>query len=278
MTSLIDYIKKTLQAHFAQGEAASMTRILTEYITGMEYARAYVENPKIDETKKAETDALLRRIIANEPIQYIVGRTWFFDLPFVVNRDTLIPRPETEELVAMILDGGHRKDVSILDIGTGSGCIAVSLANMIEDAKVSAWDFSEGALVVAKRNAEENSVEVNFEQVDVLGTYPTDKAFDIIVSNPPYICESERKEMDANVLDYEPSSALFVPDDNALLFYKRIADIGNDILKRGGWLYFEINRAKGEEMVDMLTEKGYTGIELIKDISGNDRIVKAQRQ
>ena len=194
---------------------------------------------------------------------------------FKVSPSVLIPRPETEELVDWILSDNSQKGMRVLDIGTGSGCIPISLASDMDAPLVSAWDISEEALKVAVANAELNSVNVDFSRVDVLSDEIPDVKVDILVSNPPYITDSEKSEMERNVLDWEPGLALFVPDNDPLKFYRRIAEIGRDILDNNGLLYFEINRAYGKDTVDMLLGLGYRDVELRKDISGNDRMVKA---
>ena len=165
----------------------------------------------------------------------------------------------------------------LLDIGTGSGCISISLANLLPRSDVESWDISEGALEVARRNCERNGVKVLLRQKDVLTAVPGDARYDVIVSNPPYITEKEKMEMDANVLDWEPSTALFVPDDDPLLFYRKIAQLGCGMLEEGGSIYFEINRAYGKETFRMLESLGYVQLELKKDSWGNDRMIKAKR-
>ena len=189
----------------------------------------------------------------------------------------LIPRPETAELIDWIVEDGKGEGKRVLDIGTGSGCIPVSLALMMDAPVVSAWDISEDALAVAAANARMNNADVAFGRVDVLGTEIPDIKVDIIVSNPPYITESEKVDMEKNVLEWEPDLALFVPDNEPLRFYRRIAEIGLKILDDGGVIYFEINRAYGKETVEMLCGMGYKDIELRKDLSGNDRMIKALR-
>lgn len=231
---------------------------------------------KLNSTQKSKLEAAISRLENYEPIQYILEETEFFGLPFYVNKNVLIPRPETEELVELIINENLQEGLSVLDIGTGSGCIAISLAKYSRKADISAWEISPLALEVAILNSKKNNVNINFKKTDVLGEYPSDKRFDIIVSNPPYILEKEKQDMDANVLDYEPHTALFVPDDKSLIFYERIADIALQILKPNGKLYFEINRAKGQETIDMLKKKGFLNIELHKDLSGNDRMVRAE--
>lgn len=194
----------------------------------------------------------------------------------MVSPSVLIPRPETAELVHWIVtDNVGATGVRVLDIGTGSGCIPVSLASFMEKPSVVSWDISGEALALAGKNAVNNGVEVCFHKVDVLSDNIPDIKVDIIVSNPPYIVEREKKDMERNVLDWEPELALFVPDDNPLLFYRRIAELGLRLLSDGGRLYFEINRNFGSDTVSMLENLGYVDVELRKDLSGNDRMIKA---
>lgn len=218
---------------------------------------------------------IVSRLKNGEPIQYITGKTEFYGLPFKVTPFVLIPRPETEELVEWILSENRAENCLVLDIGTGSGCIAVTLAKKMGSADVHAWDISEGALETAEENACLNGVDVQFSQRDVFTSLECVHHFDIIVSNPPYVTESEKAEMEANVLDFEPHFALFVPDDDPLIYYKKIADMALSLLFEGGKLYFEINRGKGKDVCDMLYAKGFTRIESRKDISGNERMVRA---
>ena len=233
---------------------------------------------KDDVTLTAEQETLLdnaiERLKKQEPIQYILGYSDFCGLRFKVTPATLIPRPETSELVEWIASEAAGRE-SILDIGTGSGCIAVSLAHKMPQSKVTAWDISHEALAIAAENSKANGCVVTFEQVDILAYEPTGEQFDIIVSNPPYIKENEKEAMHANVLDWEPHTALFVPNNDPLLFYRTIAEKGLTLLKPGGSLYFEINRAHGKDTVDMLAALGYTSIELRKDFADNDRMIRA---
>lgn len=276
MQFAVSFIKDSLKNCYDESEIAAFTRIILSYITKKQYA-LLIADDEID-IDDDQLFAIVGRLKTFEPIQYIIGEEEFFGLTFKVTADTLIPRPETEELVELVLTENKDKNLyaSILDIGTGSGCIAVSIAKYMPEAKVLAWDISAKALEVASCNAEQNAVEVAFSEVDVLDDYPTGGKFDIIVSNPPYIMEQEKQDMEVNVLDYEPHTALFVPNDKPLLFYERIADIGLHLLNPNGKLYFEINRAKGEDVKRMLEDKGYRNVVIIKDISRNDRIVKAQ--
>ena len=212
-----------------------------------------------------------------KPIQYILGETEFYGLLFKVNENVLIPRPETEELVENILQSANPKS-QILDIGTGSGCIAITLAKYLPSSFVYGMDISEGALGIAKENANNNQVNVQFISHDIFQELPNDlpQKWDIIVSNPPYITPDEKKLMFSNVLDYEPHQALFVPQDEPLLFYERIAEIGLLQLNENGFLFFETSAIYGKETATMLKQKGYSSVELLKDISGKDRMIKAK--
>lgn len=273
---IIKKIHTSLVQSYDDSEISIFTRLIIEHVTNLPFSLFLSDkNTKITEAQELNIDKIIERLQRLEPIQYILGETEFFGLPFMVDDNVLIPRPETEELVEMIIHENSSDQVNILDIGTGSGCIAISLKRHIKKAKLVGWDVSEGALEMAIKNAKLNSVDITFSKVDVLSEYPTNEFFDVIVSNPPYIMNSEKKEMDHNVLNYEPHTALFVSDHEPLLFYNKIADIAKVILKPSGRLYFEINRAKGMETIDMLNNKGFVNIELFKDISGNDRIIKS---
>ena len=210
------------------------------------------------------------------PIQYIVGETSFYGLQFKVNNSVLIPRPETEELVEWIIkDYKNTPKIKILDIGTGSGCIAISLAKNLPDATVFALDISEKALETAQINAKTNNVFVHFLKEDILTSNSLPNSFDIIVSNPPYVRDLEKEQIQKNVIDYEPHIALFVKNDNPLLFYKKIAELAKVHLTKQGSLYFEINQYLGSETVALLTDKGFQNIILKKDIYKVDRMIKA---
>ena len=224
-------------------------------------------------------NAVLEQLKQEIPIQYLLGKTSFYGLDFEVNAAVLIPRPETEELVEWILESQKSKvesqKVKILDIGTGSGCIAISLAKNLPDATVFALDVSEEALATAKKNAENNSVNVTFIHQNILETEDLLQQFDIIVSNPPYVRNLEKEEIKKNVLENEPHLALFVADNDALVFYKKIAQLAQKNLLPNGQLYFEINQYLGKEMVDLLEKMNFKTIDLRKDIYGNDRMTKA---
>ena len=243
-------------------------------------------NPEMvmDGTHLKQWKSIVSDLKKQKPIQYILGQTEFYGLPFLVNENTLIPRPETEELVSMIItkEGkGKREEgrVNILDIGTGSGCIAISLAKNIPNAQVFAIDVSEKALATAQKNARINEVNVTFLlnnilQVEALSAVEgLEQQFDIIVSNPPYVRNLEKSEIKPNVLEFEPHLALFVEDNDALLFYRKIAELAKDNLASNGKLYFEINQYLGIETVLLLKDLGFKNIELKKDIYNNDRVI-----
>lgn len=217
---------------------------------------------------------ILEKLKQHIPIQYILGKAHFYGLEFEVNENVLIPRPETEELVDWIISSNSNSaKLKILDIGTGSGCIAISLAKNLPNATVSAIDVSDKALATAQKNAENNNVKVNFLLRDILETKNLEQQFDIIVSNPPYVRNVEKEEIKQNVLDHEPHLALFVDDHDALVFYRKIAELAQENLSPNGQLYFEINQYLGKEMMDLLEEKSFQQMELRKDIYGNHRMV-----
>jgi release factor glutamine methyltransferase len=241
-------------------------------------------NPEMemDAVQLLRWESVLSDLKKEKPIQYILGETEFYGLPFLVNENTLIPRPETEELVEWIISNNEglrqaQSDKSaklkILDIGTGSGCISISLAKNLPDAQVAAIDVSEKALATAYKNAEINKVEVNFILENILETEVLDEKYDIIVSNPPYVRNLEKQEIKSNVLQYEPHLALFVEDNDPLLFYRKIATLAKKNLSENGKLYFEINQYLGKETVELLEEMGFKNIVLKKDIYGNDRMI-----
>jgi release factor glutamine methyltransferase len=223
--------------------------------------------------------AILKELSTGKPLQYVLGHTEFYGLPFKVNPSVLIPRPETEELVEWVLKSDlPQTDISLLDIGTGSGCIAISLKKNLPNATVWAMDVSADALKTAKENAKLNDVEVNFIEADILNlTHNSQLAThnNIIISNPPYVTPTDKDLMHTNVTDFEPHTALFVPQDDPLLFYKAIADLAAKNLVKGGLLFFEINESYGNKTAEMLKEKQFKQVELRKDLSGRDRMIKA---
>nr|WP_315148433.1 peptide chain release factor N(5)-glutamine methyltransferase [uncultured Flavobacterium sp.] len=226
-------------------------------------------------------NSILEDLKKEIPIQYLLGKTSFYGLVFDVNKDVLIPRPETEELVEWIIESQKSEtgveNFKILDIGTGSGCIAISLAKNIPNAQVFAIDISEKALATAQKNADINEVNVIFLLKNILETDDLEQKFDIIVSNPPYVRELEKLEIKKNVLHNEPHLALFVDDNDALIFYRKIAELAQKCLSPNGQLFFEINQYLGKEMVELLENMNFKNIELRKDIYGNDRMIRSTR-
>ena len=280
-----DIFHKELDEIYGKNEVDSFFFMLTEDYFGIERFTLALD-PDIVITKEQETSifSALSELRLEKPIQHILGKAHFYGLEFTVNEHTLIPRPETEELITFILEKAKyatNKNLSILDIGTGSGCIAIALKKKLPYAKVFAIDISENALEVAQKNAKDNDVEVQFVQADVLSLNDlhifknNDEPFHIFVSNPPYVRNLEKAEMRKNVLEYEPDSALFVEDNNPLVFYDKIANLAMKYLKINGSLYFEINQYLGKEMIDLLDGKQFQNIELRKDIFGVDRMLKA---
>lgn len=234
------------------------------------------------ETDLQVWNSILEQLKLEIPIQYLLGKTHFYGLEFEVNENVLIPRPETEELVEWIIQENLKieklKNLKILDIGTGSGCIAISLAKNLPNAQVFAIDVSEKALATAKKNAERNEVSVSFIHKNILETLDLEQEFDIIVSNPPYVRNLEKQEIKKNVLDNEPHLALFVEDNNALIFYRKIAELAQKNLCPNGQLYFEINQYLGKEMIELLENMNFKNVELRKDIYGNDRMTRCSVQ
>ena len=223
---------------------------------------------------------IVKRLQKEEPIQYIIGNTEFYGLPFLVDKNTLIPRTETEELVAWVLDeikvltNNKITELSILDIGTGTGCIPISLAKNLTSLNISAIDISPEALLIAKQNAILNKVTIEFIELDILNAESLPQEYDVIISNPPYVRELEKEEIKNNVLENEPHLALFVADENPLIFYNKIADLAKKQLSKNGMLFFEINQYLGKETLNMLVKKGFKNIQLKKDLFGNDRMIK----
>jgi release factor glutamine methyltransferase len=275
-----------LDALFGKDEVESFFFILTEYLHNLKRIDlALNPNFEISEEDVQKWKAIISELKTEKPIQYIIGETWFYDSKFYVNEHTLIPRPETEELVDWIVSKFPKthnpKPITVLDIGTGTGCIPISIKKNIPQAEVFAIDVSEEALKVAKRNAVENKVEVNFILQNILEVenlltfdFRLSTKLDIIVSNPPYVRNLEKEEIKKNVLEYEPHLALFVEDNDALLFYRKIAQLAKESLTENGLLFFEINQYLGKETVELLEQLGFKNIELRKDIYGNDRMVK----
>lgn len=270
---LFQYLLQTIAIEDI-GERKAIAFWLIEHYTGLSKT-AILLNDTLPEVM-VDWPIITQRINQHEPIQYILGKAPFYGRDFMVNRSVLIPRNETEELIELILD--EIKTIAspnILDIGTGSGCIAISLAAERTEASVTAFDISEDALGIAIQNAIHNDTKVTFEQQDILNTINITEKWDVIVSNPPYITEDEKIEMQENVVAYEPSLALFVPNENPLLFYNAIADFAKKHLKENGLLYIEINQKFGKETAELISQKGFKNVEIIKDLNQNERFIRA---
>jgi release factor glutamine methyltransferase len=272
--------KEALDTLYDEKEIESFFYILLEAFHQMKRVDLAL-NPTIelDGMQLLQWETVLSQLKDEKPIQYILGETEFYGLPFYVNENTLIPRPETEELVEWIIKDcfvprNDTRTIRILDIGTGSGCIAISLAKNSSNAEVFALDVSEKALHMAKKNADRNEVKITFLHQSILETDDLGQQFDIIVSNPPYVRNLEKAEINKNVLEYEPHLALFVEDTDALLFYRKITKLAQKNLSQNGQLYFEINQYLGIEMIELLEKHHFKNIELKKDIYGNDRMMK----
>lgn len=301
------YYAGELEKLYGSDEANALIMILLEHYFNIDKIKIALEpDLRLSESELLTLHFAVKELLKNKPVQYIIGETEFCGMLFFVNENVLIPRPETEELVNQLIScsvnqlavnphpsfrpdierremGAEKSpaNISILDIGTGSGCIAISLAKLLKDSYVTAVDISEKALEVARKNAEANGVNVHFVHDDILNphvkTYGrASQQFDIIVSNPPYVCESEKSDMRANVLDYEPSTALFVSDNDPLVFYRKILEFAQKALKPNGAVWFEINEKFGKEMKDLCLEKGFKNVEIIKDFRGRERVVRAQ--
>lgn len=279
MQHIIRYIRQELGERYSLSERTTLARIILEEVSGLTFAGiATGKISNLSDSQARELEQILSRLKKGEPFQYVLGKTCFYGMEFRVGPSVLIPRPETEELVEWIIAGNGREPCTVLDIGTGSGCIAVTLAVKMTQARVDAWELSAGALQLAEENARRNHAVVRFSQRDILQRFACETQYDLIVSNPPYITEAEKESMEPTVAAFEPGEALFVPDRDPLLFYRRIAELANGLLKEGGRLYFEIHRSRGEIVCRMLREKGFGEVELRKDLSGNDRMVRAVKK
>ena len=263
---------------YDKDEANAMILILLEHYFNINRVKMALEPQlRLSESEMLTFHFAVKDLLKNKPIQYIIGETEFCDLKFKVNENVLIPRPETSELVHLIVNSQRstaNSQQSILDIGTGSGCIAISLAKMISGSEVYALDISEKALEVAKENAVNNNVNVTFIHDDILSLKnKIDTKFDIIVSNPPYVRELEKAEMRDNVLNWEPHNALFVSDNNPLIFYRIILEFAKSHLKENGEIWFEINEFLGKEMTELCNEMGFSQVEVFNDFRGKERVL-----
>lgn len=276
---LLSEITGRLTPVYGQMEAKSIGTYLLEGV--FDVSTTDVANKKflsISGIKKQSLERMLKRLEDQEPVQHVVGYGWFYGRKFIVNREVLIPRPETEELVQWVVQSHKEKEVKkLLDIGTGTGCIPITIKLEAPVFNCEGWDISEKALEVAAENAAQLKSVVAFQKKDIMRQAISADAFDIVVSNPPYVRNSEKSQMSRNVLDYDPGLALFVPDEDPLIFYRAIAGKAITALKNGGWLYFEINEAFGTEMAKLLKNCGFTQVELKKDLHGKDRMIRGRK-
>ncbi len=274
MKDSIRYIANRLSSYYDARECNSIARYIVEELSGMSYTDILVKDTNFSEVDREKIDVIVKRLLNGEPLQYILGYSYFCNLKIGVDNNVLIPRPETDELCHLIIERYKESAPKILDVCSGSGCIALALKNGIAEACVEGVDISHGAISVARKNAENLNLDVEFNEYDVIADTPKFiNNYDIIVSNPPYICQYEKENMKSNVLDNEPHIALFVNDDNPLIFYDKIAELGCLILKSGGNLFFEINPLFYKELTEILKTKGYVNIEVIDDINEHKRFI-----
>lgn len=277
---IVAEIKNELNSYYPSQEVQSFIFLLFQHF--LNYSKTDLLGEKEKEIRPGQKDQLwnaVEELKKNKPIQYILGETLFYNLHFSVNPSVLIPRPETEELVQSIIQNNSKSNSKILDIGTGSGCIAIALAKYIPDSEVFAVDISEEVLKLASTNAVKNEVIVNFKEMDILSVGGNDlPLFDIIVSNPPYIPLHEKDNLPDNVKLFEPSVALFVENKNPLHFYEAIISFSSKQLNREGWIYFEIHEEYGDNLVELLEKKSFFNITLCKDINGKNRVIRAQNK
>ena len=277
VSQAVQEIKNSLRHLYSDGEVNYIIRIIFEKL--MNYSRTDII-VRHDNVIESDTGNRIRQIIdellTGKPIQYIFGEARFYGRDFFVNSHTLIPRPETEQIIEIIDNDNKDKDLRVLDIGTGSGCIAVTLARILKFPTIDALDISEEALAVAAENASKFKVKINLINADIFNYNPSD-TYDIIVSNPPYVCNDEKMDMNVNVLDFEPHSALFVPNENPLVFYKRITELAKTNLKAGGGIYFEINPRFANEIETLLLNAGMEKVKIIEDIHYKLRFASARK-
>ncbi len=275
MNATIQYIKSELGELYPVSEIEGFTRIIFESICGWNFTDQVVKkHVKIQETDFSRIEEIVLRLKKFEPVQYILGETEFYGLKLTVNPSVLIPRPETEELVHWIVKSNIPENSKVLDVGSGSGCIALALKRQLKNSDITGIDISESALEVARLNALKNKLDVDFLQADILKWGETNwDEYNVIVSNPPYIREIEKTQMLPNVLNYEPQNALFVSDGDPLVFYRSIAAFAKKYLVGNGKLFFEINENLGAEMILMMRDFGFSDIEIRKDINGKNRMI-----
>jgi release factor glutamine methyltransferase len=273
-------LKYQLEILYEKREASQIANMVMEYVTGIQRIDRILEkDKKLSHEQRKQLDLKTNRLLNCEPVQYVLGEAWFANKLFQVNASVLIPRPETEELVNWIIQDNSEKDYkALLDIGTGSGCIPITLKTLMPNASIMSIDISSEALTIAQNNAIDHDVTIELKQIDFLeeSNWHDLPIFDCIVSNPPYIKDSERSSMSKHVIKYEPSIALFVGDDDPLIFYRKIVFFAHTHLAKNGSIYLEINQTLGKEVVTLLQDNGYETI-LKKDLMGNDRMVRAEK-
>ncbi|GAB2946097.1 peptide chain release factor N(5)-glutamine methyltransferase [Hymenobacter coalescens] len=277
---LTDQLTLGLQAVYAVPEAASVAGVVVEHLLQLSPLQRRMRGAEpVPEAAQTQAAALLPRLLRHEPVQYVLGVAPFLDMELLVTPATLIPRPETEELVQLIAqEQAGRRGLRVLDVGTGSGCIPLALAQVLPASQVWGLDVSAEALAVARQNGLRHAPQVQWLQADILRAAPPGigpGTLDVLVSNPPYVRASEQALMRPNVLDYEPHTALFVSDDDPLVFYRRLAELGTELLAPGGAIYFEINEALPAETQALLTARGYSAAQARPDLSGRPRMVRA---
>ncbi|TKG94707.1 peptide chain release factor N(5)-glutamine methyltransferase [Puteibacter caeruleilacunae] len=279
MQETIAYLQSQLKDQYDPREIQSFAKIILKHLKDWDMTAFMLnQSTKLDKETKDEIINITHLLKQGKPIQYILGYTEFFDLTFRVNENVLIPRPETEELIQMILNKHKNIPVNILDIGTGSGCIPITLAKHLPLATVHTTDISTDAIATAKQNALDNQVDVTFYNRDILSWEKFNwEQYDIIVSNPPYVKESEKALMRENVLKFEPHLALFVADSDPLIFYRRIAEMALKVLNPNGKLYFEINEAHGDELAETLSQLGFKNIQILEDLYGKQRMCSCEK-
>jgi release factor glutamine methyltransferase len=273
-------IREKLAPIYPPEEVESLSRFILEHVTGFSRMQMHLnQSHELSDTKIMQIGEILNRLLAHEPIQYIIGEADFFGLKLNVTPDVLIPRSETEELVDWILHDEKNRCRTLLDIGTGSGCIPISLDLNMDMERIEGWDISVEAIHLARYNAQRNGSKAMFSVRNILDTERIDdpEKWEVIVSNPPYVLNEESVLMEKNVVNYEPHTALFVPDQDPLIFYRFITRFAKISLHPLGRLYFEINEKLGAQVVNLLTEEGFNHIQLRKDLQGKDRMVKASR-
>ncbi len=274
---LATFISSRLDSNYDAREAANISKELLRHFFGLDRLQLSLNEPvPFPSSEEGKLLEVIQRLLNHEPLQHVTGSVEFYGLEFKSDARALIPRPETEELVHWIIEGHKTPGLTILDIGTGTGCIPIALAKNMKTATVSAVDVSEESLTLARENASLNGISIDLQQLNILEEELTGR-YDIIVSNPPYIPEADKTQMSANVLGFEPGLALFVPDSTPLLFYDRIASLALESLMPGGTLYFEIHEDYGKDIIALLQSKGFTEVVLKKDLQGKDRMTKATK-